>query len=1099
MRNKFIKYLEDIKNSDNKLNKYKLVLMKVIFNQIDESGYAKLNEVVKKYKNYFVQIKGKNNIIDIYNIDELSINDVWNFIKNNIYKELNEQGYLKISKDQEGLPQIFVPQNIYNQLSSLDLLSIVKSLDEIIAIPEISFDDDKTGIQHDVLISKNNKKILTQLEKLQSRINKQFQVKKFIGDIPVDDEEYKLLLEYFKARYNTILDRDSHILIDPVFATAMVHIGIRKYDSNYWGNLAKEIGYESIKRNHQTWIASSFIDTLEKYNKLIYVENERVNNILMHGFVSDCFAGHLFDFLFSYYRLDLERDLDRNDKESFNTLIGIMRKNDLTGRNNMLVRQIADAINVNTRGCKIRIRRLIKMIDMAFWDNYKAPVNSNRITKHFNDWVGNSQEFKGDYEKYNGGRVGRGKRRFRNPYLKWVGFNNMKFQLNLPSQLIKTDSVGKVNWQIDIGGEKILIPNEISESITGYKTEECSFEIGIEHLFSNINIELVSEGQKLKNFRVKSDCIRFFDKDGDFIAVDNLSKGEIFSVSKDGDALKSEAICGSEKRGGLVLSSFILETGDIIWLPDGSIQSIGKKIEEGLLERGLSAGVSSNGMPIYGIMPSLIIKIPQSKVDGTVIKVNDKLHRLADIKYMEIDLYDRSEDKGYQISLKDLNCNIEGVYNIAVDVPNDKKKRNWSFLYLRDFQHTFEGSPYIFKTKGTLVLNREIELTEKYKYTFEKIKDENKYNFIIKPGEKTLVIEIIINKQVMEIAFILPVLNWRFDNGPWQVEKPSEIWHTDFPLKMNFIYHEDKLRLSMDEQFDNEDSDEDDDERYHDQSTLYDKNKTLGYFDCDVTRIKSWFNKDIACRTLSIELDSKRIEFLSIITRSVVVSHLIKGYFETNELEVEFDIIGKAKYYADVIFKTNTLADKIPLVDGAVRIPSTLISGEYTVKLFEDEVDDSGFGESYYLLGEYTSKLINPKDLVGRNVHIKHVKRSETSQAIMPLTCGYIITKLQKLKGEVNKYEGKMTVEGDYGKILNQFMSIIEFYDLNKLKYAKVTFPDNKYNDEEPFLYDNVKGYLVKEERKNLPTAERYRRYDVLYPEEFVFEVKFINNKNEEI
>lgn len=84
------------------------------------------------------------------------------------------------------------------------------------------------------------RKTLTPKEKLIRRINREFPKKKFIGDILIDDEEYLLLEDLLFDGYKLILNSYSHIIVDPVFATALVQVGIRKYDGNYWKHL-KEI------------------------------------------------------------------------------------------------------------------------------------------------------------------------------------------------------------------------------------------------------------------------------------------------------------------------------------------------------------------------------------------------------------------------------------------------------------------------------------------------------------------------------------------------------------------------------------------------------------------------------------------------------------------------------------------------------------------------------------------------------------------------------------------------------------------------------------------------------------------------------------------
>ena len=147
------------------------------------------------------------------------------------------------------------------------------------------------------------KKVLSPFDKLVKRINREFPKKKHIGDIYINDEEYKLLIKYAKISFNNILDKFNHIIIDSIFATALVQIGIRHYDGNYWSNFARELNIIELKSHQQTWVGESFIFTLKSYNKLTLGINQKVNTILMHGFVSDKFSERFFDFIYKYYSI----------------------------------------------------------------------------------------------------------------------------------------------------------------------------------------------------------------------------------------------------------------------------------------------------------------------------------------------------------------------------------------------------------------------------------------------------------------------------------------------------------------------------------------------------------------------------------------------------------------------------------------------------------------------------------------------------------------------------------------------------------------------------------------------------------------------------
>ncbi len=228
------------------------------------------------------------------------------------------------------------------------------------------------------------KRSLTPFERLNKRILKEFEKKTFIGDINIKENEYEILIDYFRTKCKALFNSYANTINDPVFATALVQIGIKYYDGRLWPHIAKVLGIKKINLNHRYFIGESFIKTLSSSNKVMLDKSQIVNNILMYGFVSDYYANDMFDFLFKYYNIDLERDLERNNRDMMNGLIEIIQRNDNTGRTYLLVKQTADAIGVNIRGGKIRIRRFLRLIDRCFWEGITPANPISRLSILFN-------------------------------------------------------------------------------------------------------------------------------------------------------------------------------------------------------------------------------------------------------------------------------------------------------------------------------------------------------------------------------------------------------------------------------------------------------------------------------------------------------------------------------------------------------------------------------------------------------------------------------------------------------------------------------------------------------------------------------------------
>lgn len=934
-----------------------------------------------------------------------------------------------------------------------------------------------------------SKKILGPIEKLKKRIAREFQKKKYIGDISITDEEYALLVKYAIVTFNNILTKYNHTILDTTFATALVQIGIKHYDGNYWSNFAQELNIKKIQSYQQTWVGDSFISTIKSYNKISLGDNEKVGTILMHGFVSDKYSRRFFDFLYKYYTLDLERDIEKLDTQAVNSLVEVMIRNDNRDRTSMLVNQTADALKFNVRGSKNRIRRWIKLIDKCFWDR-EVPTNlNNRFNKYFVNWSESSEEFSNDYKNIYSGNGPKKPKSFSIPYL-MCNFHDASFKLVLPKQLIKREETDYVYWIIKMGDDDLTIDSELYEAITGYKTEEQ--EVYIEekkYLFNEIIIELKNGDKRIRKFKIDQDCIRFFNTDGIHIKTDTLGEGNLYSFSN--KAVVTDALIESQISNGMIFSYYEFQRGGIIRLPDNKVICIGRKIEEGLIQRGLldKAYLSNNNenLAIYNNVPSILIKIKESKVNGTLININGEINRLANIESTILDLKDGSQEVGHLIKLSDFACKADGVYEVYIDVPNDRANRHWKFALIKNFNFKFDGSPYIFKTKGTISFNDEVKVIPIEK-SITKITGENSYAFPITPDNLSLKFNININNNIYTtLCFDIPAFIYRFNFGEWQVEKPSDIWHSSFPKNISIIYPSDTISLWME----NDDYDSE-----IEQFASYRFVKDKGYIDCDVIRFNSWFGRSETIRTIYLDADekNKKIEFINVITKSTLISKLLKCDPLKGLLIGSFEIAGSSNYYIDVEFEGRKIAEKCRIINGKAHISAKLNSGVYKIYLYEDEEDDTGFGEhSYQLFEKISTELVNPYDLQGNNLVIKTVKKGEKSIFSLSLSKKYIVQNLKRVsEDDYNNYFGKLVVDG----IATENNVNVRFSDLEILNYCFISYND-EYEEETEFLYDDNNKTLEFVEVEGLKHSERYRRYESLFEDDYIFVVEFGNlNKN---
>ena len=116
------------------------------------------------------------------------------------------------------------------------------------------------------------------------------------------------------------------------------------------------------------------------YNKIYIPKDDQVkfvNNILLHTFVATKRINNFFLFLYQYYQIDLERDIERNTRESMNALCNAIIEEGSKDRTYLLDKHTAYSVKLNLRGSKIRIRRLLKIIS----EKIKMPIHQRKEIK----------------------------------------------------------------------------------------------------------------------------------------------------------------------------------------------------------------------------------------------------------------------------------------------------------------------------------------------------------------------------------------------------------------------------------------------------------------------------------------------------------------------------------------------------------------------------------------------------------------------------------------------------------------------------------------------------------------------------------------------
>ena len=911
-------------------------------------------------------------------------------------------------------------------------------------------------------------------DKLKTRIYKEFPKRKLVGDIPVSDREFQILIEYLQAFYRHLQSQNWRMCTDQLICVAMVQIGIRFYDGNYWRHLKRLLDNPSWNESRQVVMGKIFINTLKENEKIILSERDRISTVLLHGFVSNYYAPRLMDFLYAYYRIDLERDLSRNDRFMMRELMSSIKSKDNTNRTYQLVKQTSDAISLNPRGGYNRIRWLLKMIDRFFWGDDITINPANRLARMFSEWTEQSDEMQQARNE-----TGPRQRAFSSPH---ISFNPETggFSVLLPSQMVKTND--DISWRCMVGATDMKLSTDAIESVLAYKTLPINASISSSDIFSRMEF-ILSVGQSTRQFIIPEEKVRYFNKDGVSIASANLRSGEYYAFSGTPHAIMSSALIETRKHGQLWFYYLNFEDGDIVKTAEGKVLSIGKKIEEGLLQRGYVHGTveASEGLRVYRSAPEILIKIKKSRLPGTAVCLNGVKEKLEEVPNLtEIPLEDGSDNTGYWLDTSDIGGRKSGKYELSIDVPNDRTIRSWKYVLINGLEYSFDNrAPYFFESRGTVKVNAheayEVRATEKQ---IQEDSEKGFFNFPISSEFRQL--GFCMNKLSFEIS--VPQFEYSFDNVNWLTKKHSEIWHTKLPRKIWIRVPTKRISLEMD-------NGEMDDLGY---SMSFEKKESNGVIECDITRFRSWINHERIRNTILLSACGRTIPFLDIIARSYVLSVLPKADFGNNRIVIRLDIVGQSDYYVDVKFEGELVGEKVPVQETQAVIYGPIRSGKYTLEVFESgNPDDFDFDEtSYTSIYKIETDIINPRDLTGKKVELRSILRDEHDIFKMQFNHRYVIRDLQPLDNEGYSYEGRFW---DQKNPVDSFQVKLELLEFEKLRFALVTWVDEDYGDEMEFLYDSYDKLLVREELHGLCAAEKYRRYECVFTEDYLFEIKVLS------
>lgn len=1060
----------------------------------------------------------------------------------NLYAKFADNLYVHVYfSAKDNLKELKYFKNNYNCKFELYIVSYVNDIDESLhkeyqdkCIEEVIEKEQVKEKRSRNYISYINNKVLSKEEKFYKRIEKEFDSKILIGDIPLYESEFSILNSFMKKTLKGILVNYSlETTHDKVFAYGLVKYASKYYSQNrFWPFFKDEYGFD-VPVNKQSLINTAFEKIMKKYNKA-YIDFETSprysQNICMHAFICDNCADQLFDYIFEFWRIDLNRSVENMIDDSGNNIFDILI-DEIENDDNMQIQDIMAhttmAMRVNRRSCRSKFKRILMMVDNSYWNDADYSSSNDRITTLFNEWKRKpSSAFVKEQKKDNKRKItGRGKKMLSTPTIVYDQ-DIRQFKIVLPKEILRfCDITEHPEWSVVINNRKKTRTPTLLEGKAALYSDECCIPIISEELFSNIEITLSSEKRSYIKKTIQSEDVRFFSDDFKHLHVANdcVSKDLAYAFIKNGKKLEK---VGS--NGGYVekyndnIDLFYLECveGDLFILPDGKAVSVGSPIKDGLIGanriKDVSVIYNQNDYEVFKDIDQLFFKTSKEKMRGTSLKISKSGEviyngRINVSELKEFKLCEMADDTyGYLIKLSDYIEN-EGLYSIQLDIPG-LDIRKYRICFLNDFNYCFNDAPYIFKESGSISLplsfnpknTKDWDKNEHsmcLTFSFKESDDKDKNEYFV--NNKLLIKAFVSNEEAL-FAFDVPVLFWKFkEKDSWSYLHPKTLSVKDLPYK---IYVSGNLPLSSSSLFIN------DEMRYESETMAFkDKESSYCYRTADFVE---YLGKDKDYKTIGIQINNISYDFMTIACRSIVKNYSVIGVFEDKKIIGEFDIVGNSEYYVSISEKNTTIEDYVPLINGCFEVECNVHEGMYTVSLFELEEDDTGFDSSSYKLIDIPVAIKDMTNLTDRCLDLVGIEYLDAKFEGFSFKFDYKITSIKKLDyyndifdkidiltwkhdpsnhGEMSQfdyYKGSLvkSVGNNYG---TKLFNVLVMLQRNVLSQISLYYLDD--DEAREVCFDNYKKQIVCDE-SSYSRVQKIKYLRVLYDDEYIIKVKANDN-----
>lgn len=988
------------------------------------------------------------------------------------------------------------------------------------------------------IIAKINEEIYSPLEKLNLKISKQFKKKLLIGDIALSEEDLTELKKHLTEelqRLNFSSFFKPHY--PQLFALGLVRFAMKQYEQKtFWPYFYDEYGV-FVDGNKQCELHDIFrtimVTNGKKYDDDVSM---KIDNISMHSFVTDKCAPQLFDYLFYFWRVDLNRNIDNlrgaTGKEIYKLLLEEMSQTKQNVGN--VMKHTSLAIINNKPSCNLRIRRILNLIDECYWNQTEVPNTGNRINSLLNNWMSNPKgEFQKAYQQKQRLHSVRGESLFSSPLL-CINYTTNLFSIKLPRQILKGCTEDEYPQWIIEDENKIVdsITPDLLQSKIAIQTDECEVALDSKYLFKKLKLILASSVHKYVSFSIRFVGYRFFNEKGELVSYDNkyIPCGNLtcFSLSPEfpkvlyGDELKVYLY------ENLHVCQYNLTHGDILLFPDKTAIQAGEKLQDGLTGAHALLDVhavdNDSEIDVYNKLPKVLFKSTHEQMTGAGLFVKnscgEKRFKVVDKNYYEFKLDDTLDDiYAYVIDLNDFEI-PEGFVHIHLDIPHGKWSYNYDICYLKDLHFEFVGAPYVFSEWGRIEFAKDTPIlidddtwdqTENTNRLFFNFDKSNK-DCSTKVEDCSLNLDYLFNNEKLKLSFDIPALFWKYDkDDEWSSNSPADVLLKSIPsymyVKGPFAFTGKRTYLDLEE-----------DTLEEETRIAVQRASGQNYFEFPLLQMKSWLNHDMDSCKVSIILDGSKHHLFNVICRSKILNHIIYGDFENGIIYGKFDIEGAEQYIVNVSREDVKIAE-VSLIDGRFDIEAHVEEGKYDVTVFELEDSDDGFDDApSFVIGKFEVDIVDKFNLADKSIEITAIQDSNKRFKPLELFARHIVTDLMRvgsyadflllnrdivgIRGDID-FEECLYYTGILRVVINDretaaFDVLLTFYDkVDILKVIILRFVDDeKYPEYQELFYNALTRTLIEKEEdagKNKFSVKQNLR--ILYDDEYELRIEILNNQ----